>query len=416
MNASTWAGTYRPYDIVVLGAGYAGLMAALRLSRQKFGLRIALVNARHDFLERVRLQETIVAPITPRIPSLADLFEGTCIEVIRGDVTSLDADQRRVRVQIDAKERELAFDQAIYALGSHVDVDKVPGVAEHAYRLDPGDGPRSAAALRSRMLHDRDRPLRVVAVGGGPTAIEASGEIKSTWPEIEMTMISERCGEFAGKQVEEAVRGELSHLGVELVDGETISAVGPSELMTKSGRSFAYDVCVWSGGMRSSPIAGAGGLATDLDGRIWVDPNLRSISHSHILAVGDAAHPVAPTGAPYRKSALAAGASGGHAASVILAQRAKRELEPFSFSTIAQAVAVGRLGVIYLLNSDDKQIGSILKGQAARKLRDFFLLFVANGFKLERKIPGSFFLAGAKRVSWADADDAMKKFRVVHQT
>jgi NADH dehydrogenase len=416
MTSSTWAENSRPYDVVILGAGYAGLMAALRLSRQKYGLRMALVNARENFLERVRLQETIVAPVSPRIPSLSALFAGTSIEFICGNVISLDAEQRRVRISIGAHKRDIAFIQVIYALGSHVDVDSVPGVAEHTYRLDPGDGPRSAAALRLKLWQNLTNPLRVVAVGGGPTAIEASGEIKSTWPGIEMTMVSQRCGDFAGKHVEEAARGELGRLGVKLIDGEIVSAVGPSELTTRAGRSIAYDVCVWSGGMRSPPIAGAGGLATDPDGRIWVDPNLRSISHSHILAVGDSAHPIAATGAPYRRSALAAGASGGHAASVVLAQQAKRELQPFSFTTIAQAVAIGRLGVIYLLDSDDRQIGSILRGRAARKLRDFFLLFVANGFKLERRIPGSFFLPGANRVSWADADDAMQQFRVVHQT
>ena len=153
------------------------------------------------------------------------------------------------------------------------------------------------------------------------------------------------------------------------------------------------------------------GLATDTEGRVWVDPNLRSISHAHILAVGDSAHPIAPTGAPYRKSALAAGASGAHAARVIVAQRANLPLEPFSFSTLAQAVAIGRMGVIYLLDRNDLQIGYIVKGRTARRLRDFFLLVVIYGFKLERRFSGSFFLPGRRRVSWRQANDAMEKFQ-----
>jgi len=161
--------------------------------------------------------------------------------------------------------------------------------------------------------------------------------------------------------------------------------------------------------MRASPIARSAGLATDPHDRIWVDPNLRSVSHAHILAVGDAAHPIAPTGAPYRLSALAAGASGSHAANAILARRANRPLEPFSFSTLAQAVSIGRSGVIYPLNRDDKQVLFIIKGRTARHLRDLFLVFVIYGFKLERKIPGSFFLPGRRRVSWQEANDAMKK-------
>ena len=135
MSATQTPGNISSYDVVILGAGYAGLIAALRLGRQKWGLRVALVNPRAQFLERVRLQESIVAPVTPRISSIAAFFAGTTIEFICGSVASLNAEQRRIRITTDAQEREIAFDQAIYALGSHVDVDNSPGVAEHAYRL-----------------------------------------------------------------------------------------------------------------------------------------------------------------------------------------------------------------------------------------------------------------------------------------
>jgi NADH dehydrogenase FAD-containing subunit len=264
-------------------------------------LRIALINVRDEFVERVRLQESIVAAVTPRIPSIAAFLAGTNVEFIRGRVTSLDADQRRIRITTDAQEREIAFDQAICALGSSIDVDLVPGVAEHAYRLEPGDGPRSAAALRTRLQQRAGQPTRVLAIGGGATAIETAGEIKSAWPDAEVTMVSRsRCGEFKGARVEMAARGELARLGVRLIDNEVVSEVRSAEVMTKGGRSIPCDICVWSGGMRSSPIARDAGLATDPQGRIWADPNLRSISHGHILAIGDAVHPIAPCGAPYR--------------------------------------------------------------------------------------------------------------------
>src|SRR6266700_646922 len=92
----------RPYDVVILGAGYAGLMAALRLGRRKRRLRIALVSARDQFLERVRLQESIVAAVTPRIPSISTFVAGTTAEFIRGKVSALDADQRRIRIATDS--------------------------------------------------------------------------------------------------------------------------------------------------------------------------------------------------------------------------------------------------------------------------------------------------------------------------
>ena len=89
-------------------------------------------------------------PVAPRIPSISALLAGTSIDFIRGEVVALDAERRRIRMAVGAAVDEIAFDQAIYALGSRIDVDEVPGAAAHAYRLDPGEGPRAAAALRAR--------------------------------------------------------------------------------------------------------------------------------------------------------------------------------------------------------------------------------------------------------------------------
>jgi NADH dehydrogenase FAD-containing subunit len=245
MNATETTGTCRAYDVVILGAGYAGLMAALRLGRKRQELRIALISASDRFLERVRLQESIVTEVVPRISSISAFLAGSNIEFICGRVTSLNADQRCIRIVSDAQEQEIMFDEAIYALGSRVDVDGVPGAAEHAYRLEAAEGPRSPSALRTRLRDNADRPLRVITVGGAETAVEVAGEIKTAWPGTEMTMISSsRCGDFKGARVESAVRTELARLGVRMIDGETVAEVHAAEVVTDGGRCVPFDVCV----------------------------------------------------------------------------------------------------------------------------------------------------------------------------
>jgi NADH dehydrogenase FAD-containing subunit len=404
------------YEVAVLGAGYAGLMAALRLRRSGLRLRIALVGASDRFLERVRLQESIVADVPPRIPSLGAFLSGAGIEFIRGSVVSLDPDRRRARIAAESGEREIVFDQAIYALGSNIDVQSVPGAAEHAYRLEPGDGPRSAVALRSKLRESAGLPLRVVAVGGAETGIEVAGEIKAAWPRAEMTLLSRsRCGDFGGAAVERVVRAALARLDVRLIDGETIAEVRPREIVTDRGRAIACDICVWSGGLRSPPVACNAGLATDATDRIWVDARLRSISHPHVFAVGDAAHPVAPTGAPYRLSAFAALVSGAHAADVIVSQGTGRRLAPFSFSTFGQGIAIGRGGAGFFSYPDDRQSLFILEGAAARRVRDFFVWFVTQTLRIERRFPGFFFWPGRRRVSWHEANEALRRIRPPRQ-
>lgn len=400
------------YDIAILGAGYAGLMAALRVGAgESRSLKIALINDCDQFVERIRLQESIARSVPSRIPAISTLLRGTGIDFIIGHIVELDAATRKLRVARASGDREITFTRALYALGSRTDVDTVPGVSAHAYRLDPGDGPHAAAALRAALESTASPARRIVVVGGGATAIEAAGEIKARWPEAEVTLVARnRCGGFKGDaSVERALHAELTGYGVRIVDHAAVVEVRPREVMTTAGASLPFDVCVWSGGTAAGPLARAAGLATDPRGRIFVDPMLRSISHPAIFVAGDAAHPVAPTGAPYRPSVFAALTTGAFAADMMSTREA--DVRPFSFSTYGQGISVGGRGVGFLAYPDDRKRLFVISGRAGYHARNVFVWLTTYLLKLERRHPGFFarwVWPGQRRVSWETANQAMQ--------
>jgi NADH dehydrogenase FAD-containing subunit len=249
----------------------------------------------------------------------------------------------------------------------------------------------------------------VVVVGGHETAIEAAGEIKTRWPAADVTLIARtRCADIKAGRVEHAIRAALERLNVKMMDGQTVAEVRAGEILTTAHETIPCDVCVWSGGLRAPAVARQAGLATDPQGRIWVDPGLRSISHRHIMAVGDAAHPMAPTGAGYRMSAYAALVSGAYAADAILDEENGRQPRPFSFSAYGQGVAIGRVGVGFATFPNDREAFFLITGRNGIRVRNFFVRLLVALIKMERKFPGLFFTLGKRRVSWQRAKEAMR--------
>ncbi|HEX9246570.1 MAG TPA: FAD-dependent oxidoreductase, partial [bacterium] len=134
-------------NVVVLGAGYAGLMAAMRLAKKTDAtVAITLVNIDDVFHERVRNHQ-LAAGQSIRQHSLISLLRGTRIRFLQGTVDALQPSQRRITVQAAEGLRSVGYDYLIYALGSSVSVGGVPGVREYAYTLDHA----SALSLAGRL-------------------------------------------------------------------------------------------------------------------------------------------------------------------------------------------------------------------------------------------------------------------------
>ncbi|HTY26614.1 MAG TPA: FAD-dependent oxidoreductase, partial [Mycobacterium sp.] len=153
--------------VVVIGGGYAGVIAANRLQVRP-DVDIALVNPRPEFVERIRLHQ-LVAGSDDAVVDYAEIL-GPGIELVVDAATRIDRHARRVDLFNGAP---LHYDYLIYAVGSGSGGPQVPGADEFAYPIaDLEDAKRLAAALDE--LH---YCAPVCVVGAGPTGIETAAEL-----------------------------------------------------------------------------------------------------------------------------------------------------------------------------------------------------------------------------------------------
>ena len=123
-------------NILIIGAGYAGTLAALRLAgkTRSHEHTITLITASDTFVERIRLHQ-LAASQPPKQRPFSKLLRGKHIDFMQGRVTAIDPTNHTVSVQTPNELRTLSYDKLVYALGSSVDTQAVPRQREIAINL-----------------------------------------------------------------------------------------------------------------------------------------------------------------------------------------------------------------------------------------------------------------------------------------
>ena len=359
------------HRVVILGAGYAGLSAAIQLAsrvRRSDNVRVTLVNERERFTERLRLHMAATGQRLAEL-SIPDLLEGTGAHFERGRVTELDADAKTVRID---GTRVLTYDTLVYALGGVADTTAVPGAGEHAYALD---GARDAEALADRL--SRLGGGTVVVAGTGLTGVESAAEIAERHPELNVVLLGRtEPGAAMNPKAKAYLHAALERLGVTVRSGAEVVKVLPGSVELAcsvelaGGGSVAADVVLWASGTRMPPLPADAGLTVDARGRIVTDAALRSVSHPDVYAVGDAAairqgygvmHGTCQGGMP----------TGVHAAVSIVRTLKGRRPRPFRFGYYHTPVSLGRHdAVVQFTHPDDSPRRLHLTGRLAVRYKE----------------------------------------------
>jgi NADH dehydrogenase FAD-containing subunit len=386
-------------QILVLGAGYAGMMAALRLSgkTKKQGVDITLVSSQNVFIQRPRLHHVATGQAVTQKP-IADMLRGSRVIFRQGWVTALHPNVRRVTLETGQGSEELAYDYLVYALGSVVDRDSVPGVPQHAYVFDPV-GDRSATDLHQRLLEMGGRTGKVVVVGGGPTGIEGATEIKGLFPNLQVSLVtSGQFGAFKDQRVEPHFRDGFRKQGIPILENRAVESVTAGELTLDGGQVLPFDLLLWAGGFRAQPLARQAGLVVNERGQILVDPTLASISHPNIYAIGDAAQTIDEPGVPLRMGLLPALTMGAHVADNLTALIKGKPQKPLSFAYYGQGISMGPDDAVGFSGYPAEAVmGPILRGRLGVWIRNFFVWLLFFILDVERRRPGFYFWLGKGR-------------------
>ncbi|CRK56257.1 NADH dehydrogenase [Alloactinosynnema sp. L-07] len=363
------------HHIVVLGAGYSGLVAAKLAARKD--VKVTLVNARDRFIERVRLHQLAAGqPLRDR--PLADLVDGTGISLVIDKVTEIDPDNKLVHLTNGT----LPYDTLIYALGSQADLDAVPGAREHAVTVaDVEQAERARGRISAAGM--------VAVVGGGLTGIEAASEIAETYPDVKVRLVTGGgLGAALSEKARKHLRRAFDRLGVEVRDEVRVAEVRADGLVLDDGEHIGADVVVWTTGFRVSPLAEC--VAVDDSGRMIVDETLRSVSNPDIYGIGDAAAARRPDGDELRMACATGIPVAQQAVRAIMDRLAGREPKPLRFRYLNQCVSLGRRdGLIQFVRRDDSPVEAVITGRVAAYYKE---AVVKSTILVQRHpgIPGTF--------------------------
>jgi len=362
--------------VVIVGAGFGGLMAARGLARAPVDV---LVIDRHNYhLFQPLLYQVATAALSP-----ADIAEPIRVvlrsqrnaAVLLDEVVGVDPEAQIVKTRTGGRQH---YDWLILATGSrynyfgHADwPSRAPGLKS----LDDATLIRRRALLafeEAEVASDpalRQRLLTFVLVGAGPTGVEMAGalaelahatlsrDFRNINPKTARIILVEAgprvLAGFPEKLSTFAVRS-LERMGVEVLLDTPIEAIDAHGVTAKGGRLEAANI-IWCAGVEASPVGRWLDAPVARGGRVQVAPDLSVPGHPEIFVIGDAAFVIGPRGEPLPGLAPVAKQQGSYVGKLIARRLRGNPLPPpfryrdqGAFATIGRHSAIADFGWVRL--------------------------------------------------------------------
>ena len=367
----------RSYPIVIVGGGFAGAYCARSLVA-KLGAEalrdIALVADQNFILFHPMLAEVSGSSISPLhvVNPLRRFCRG--ISVFLGPVSDIDLDRKVVQFSPGpyVQAASLAYEHLVLAIGSIVDVSRVPGMPEHGYLMKTvGDAIRLRTGLLERLEEAsiatdeslRRRLLTFVVVGGGYSGVETAGQlvdlvrdVQKFYPRIDpkefrFVLIQSgpyllpQIGEELGRYAEEQLRNR----GVEVRLNARVTAITAERAILNNGEVIETNTVVTTVGNATHPVIQALIKSANLPnerGRITTEPTMQVKGFSNLWAVGDCAAVPSEGGGTSPATAQFAMRQGTLLGRNLVRARQGSAPEPFRFKTLGEMASLGHRNAV----------------------------------------------------------------------
>jgi NADH dehydrogenase len=301
-------------NIVIVGAGYAGVLTAKKLAKRlkaQPDIHITLIdkNPYHTMLTELHEVAANRVPEDHVRISLDKIFAGRRVDVRLDTVSSVDYDKKLVRGKTDS----YTYDYLVLAGGSRPTFFGTPGAEEYSFKLWSFD---DAVRLKNHIIDmfksavsetdpDMKRSLLTFyIVGAGFTGAEMVGELAEWIPilcgeyEIDRSLVRivnvdmlSRVVPTFPEHVSAKVDRRLRKMGVEVVLKTGVSSIGDGYIELKRDDVCTRDetsTVIWTAGVEGCEVVQTmDGLKKAGRGRLQTDAYLRAEGKTDVFVAGD---------------------------------------------------------------------------------------------------------------------------------
>jgi len=283
--------------VLVLGGGFAGVVAAERLAEQLGDdHQITLVSRSRQFVFYPALVGVAFGKVQPADVSfdLRHTMLNRRINFIEAEVARIDPLERNVTIAHGEVEGKLGYDYLVFALGRRLATERIKGFYEHAHHLLNIDKALKFGKAISKFREgnavfgqcpDARLPVPVYETA---FALARLLEERRTRDSVKITIVSPGTieAELGDLTAAAALRKSLAAQQIDFLPNVSINSLTEKSAMTTAGDGIDFDLLMLVPPFRGSSAASYVGI-TDADGYINVDSTMRVADQKRLYAIGD---------------------------------------------------------------------------------------------------------------------------------